>query len=296
MNHVVSHYPCTDGFAAAYVAWTVMPDATFHQYSHGSAWPVIVGGDADQVWFLDLAPPEDVVQSLLVQGLTVRVLDHHKTAIEQWTGPYSALKEQYPSMFHYWFIDEYSGAEMTWLYLRGSDVHGLIRYIADRDLWRWKLPNSREVNAFLNTIPVGFTEANFDKFAAAMRDPIGSQIEIGKALLAVENQHVSMLLQDTMVGTCMTCWDTPIYEVPVVNCPAFFASEVGHRLLAKFPDAPFSATFREVGTGDRRWSLRSEDSRVNVSQVAQQLGGGGHRNASGFTDHVNNPKIILKLY
>jgi uncharacterized protein len=34
--------------------------------------------------------------------------------------------------------------------------------------------------------------------------------------------------------------------------------------------------------GSRTWSLRSEDSRQDVSEVASTFGGGGHRNAAGF--------------
>lgn len=31
-----------------------------------------------------------------------------------------------------------------------------------------------------------------------------------------------------------------------------------------------------------QWSLRSEDGRVDVSEIAKSYGGGGHRNAAGF--------------
>jgi nanoRNase/pAp phosphatase (c-di-AMP/oligoRNAs hydrolase) len=31
-----------------------------------------------------------------------------------------------------------------------------------------------------------------------------------------------------------------------------------------------------------QYSLRSEDSREDVSEVAKQFGGGGHRNAAGY--------------
>ena len=74
---------------------------------------------------------------------------------------------------------------------------------------------------------------------------------------------------------------TPI----VVNCPPMFASEVGHSLLDKHPDAPFSAMWFEAN-GKRMWSLRSRDDRQDVSEVAAIFGGGGHRNAAGFAEEV----------
>ena len=44
-----------------------------------------------------------------------------------------------------------------------------------------------------------------------------------------------------------------------------------------------------VENGKREWSLRSDDSRLDVSLVAQQYGGGGHRNAAGFSETTEHP-------
>jgi nanoRNase/pAp phosphatase (c-di-AMP/oligoRNAs hydrolase) len=61
---------------------------------------------------------------------------------------------------------------------------------------------------------------------------------------------------------------------------------VGHALLDKFPGAPFAATFVIRADGFMQWSLRSEDSREDVSAIAKANGGGGHRNAAGFTQQT----------
>jgi hypothetical protein len=70
-------------------------------------------------------------------------------------------------------------------------------------------------------------------------------------------------------------------DVPTVNCPSELAGEVCHCLLGRFPGAPFVATYFDHG-GIRRWSLRSEDHRTDVSLVARKFGGGGQRNAASF--------------
>jgi oligoribonuclease NrnB/cAMP/cGMP phosphodiesterase (DHH superfamily) len=41
--------------------------------------------------------------------------------------------------------------------------------------------------------------------------------------------------------------------------------------------------FLELPSGRIGWSLRSENSRSDVGSVANRFGGGGHRNASGFS-------------
>jgi bifunctional oligoribonuclease and PAP phosphatase NrnA len=45
-------------------------------------------------------------------------------------------------------------------------------------------------------------------------------------------------------------------------------------------------------TGMRKVSLRATDGRVDVSAIARQLGGGGHRQAAGFTTALPYRELI----
>ena len=47
-----------------------------------------------------------------------------------------------------------------------------------------------------------------------------------------------------------------------------------------------------TGNGERKVSLRSSDGRVDVSQIARLKGGGGHRQAAGFTTTMNWDELI----
>jgi phosphoesterase RecJ-like protein len=51
-----------------------------------------------------------------------------------------------------------------------------------------------------------------------------------------------------------------------------------------------AAFFRELSNSTYRVSLRSKN-RVNVAQVAEQFGGGGHKNAAGFTLAANYDEL-----
>ena len=68
------------------------------------------------------------------------------------------------------------------------------------------------------------------------------------------------------------------YRVPVANLPYTMSSDAGHE-LAK--GRPFAACYWDTPEG-RVFGLRSSDEGVDVSEVAKQYGGGGHRNAAGF--------------
>ena len=68
------------------------------------------------------------------------------------------------------------------------------------------------------------------------------------------------------------------HEVWAVNLPYTFAADAGH-LLSE--GQPFAATYWKQPNG---WyfGLRSKPDGLDVSEIAKQYGGGGHRHASGF--------------
>ena len=47
--------------------------------------------------------------------------------------------------------------------------------------------------------------------------------------------------------------------------------------------------------GRRKVSLRATDARIDVSQIARKFGGGGHRQAAGFTTDIELHEIIEQL-
>jgi phosphoesterase RecJ-like protein len=47
--------------------------------------------------------------------------------------------------------------------------------------------------------------------------------------------------------------------------------------------------------GRRKVSLRATDGRVDVSRIAREFGGGGHRQAAGFTTDTELPELVERL-
>ncbi|MFP4063271.1 MAG: hypothetical protein ACLFS2_10825 [Halochromatium sp.] len=68
------------------------------------------------------------------------------------------------------------------------------------------------------------------------------------------------------------------HEVPVINVPSKYSSDVGAALCG---GEPFAACYWDTPAG-RRFSLRSDAQGLDVSQIAAGFGGGGHRHAAGF--------------
>ncbi len=70
------------------------------------------------------------------------------------------------------------------------------------------------------------------------------------------------------------------YKVLAVNA-THLTSEIAGKLAES---RAFGACFFIRSDGLRVWSLRSTDNGVDVSEIARRHGGGGHRNAAGWTE------------
>jgi oligoribonuclease NrnB/cAMP/cGMP phosphodiesterase (DHH superfamily) len=165
-----------------------------------------------------------------------------------------------------------SGAALAWEAFHGSDLPPLIQYVQDRDLWRFALPNSREVSAWLRSHTLDFVLWNF--LAEKLRTKFDVVVAEGSAILRMQSQMVAQMADRAR-------WEEiGGHRVPIANATAFF-SEVGEELCLRHPKAPFSAYYLVRADGLCQLGLRSRGE-FDVSLIAKQYGGGGHRNAAGF--------------
>ena len=75
------------------------------------------------------------------------------------------------------------------------------------------------------------------------------------------------------------------------NAPAFLASDLGHELANK--SGTFGLVWSMAGDGQVHCSLRS-NGEYDVSAIAKVFGGGGHRNAAGFSTDIDTLVSWLK--
>jgi len=254
---VLYHGNCPDGFGGAWAAWRALGDAAdYRPVSHGDP-PPALASDTDVV-MVDFSYQRDEILAMSESVHSLIILDHHKSA-EEILGdlPFAT------------FDMNQSGAMLAWHYWHpDQEPPPLIRYVQDRDLWRFELPNSREVSAALASYPMDFAV-----WSGLDVDDLARE---GTAISRFRNQTVRSMLSFARMG------EVGGYRVPIVNATAHW-SDVGEAMLDKFPDAPFVASYFEDSDGTRRWSLRSRPG-FDVSVVASSMGGGGHRQAAGFRE------------
>lgn len=287
----IYHGNCLDGFTAAWVVNKFFKgEVELYPGVYQNPPPEVEQGRI--VIFVDFSYKREVMAELLKKCAGILILDHHKSAIEdlkpivchvrelaridnesicwetiqKWISYDIACND--PEIYALFDLDK-SGAGLAWDFFNpGIPREPPIDYVEDRDLWRFKLPNSREVNASLFSY-----EYDLEIWDSIMYRPVSWHVDDG---IAIERKHHKDVRELTKVVTRMMCIDGHV--VPVANLPYTYTSDAGH-LLSN--DKSFAACYWDTPEG-RVFSLRSRDDGMDVSAIAKKYGGGGHRNAAGF--------------
>jgi len=264
---VIYHNQCTDGFAAAWCFHHKDPAGyDFHGGVYGVAPPDVAGRD---VFLVDFSYKKDVLLAMALTAKSITVLDHHASAQADLQN-FKPGSEHCPTVVH--FDMERSGATMAWDYLfPDQDRPLLLNNIEDRDLWRFKLDFSRELHAAVNS----------HEWTFEMWDEFMSASPTGRLHLAVAGKAILRKHDIDVKDICRTNKRRlPIggYMVVAANVPGWMASDAGH-LLGQ--GEPFAACYWDTET-HRVFSLRSRPEGLDVSLIAGQYDGGGHKHAAGF--------------
>lgn len=266
---ILYHANCNDGSTSALAAWMKLGDAG-HRYiavMHGQPPPKEVVGE--DVLIVDFCYAKDVL--LNMGAKSIHILDHHISAKKDLSSPFAADKN---ITFH--FDMTKSGAVLTWEYFFPDQTAPMLfQYVQDRDIWNNVFAESAWLSFGLEVY-----SQNFRDWRQLVDDEqqLKQTISNGKAIFTFIQQECAKIMKS------IEYMDIAGHQVPVVNAPSFLASELLHNILLEQPNAPFAVSYSDMlDQGVRYFSLRSEDHRQDVSTIAKQLGGGGHRNASGFS-------------
>ncbi len=271
MNRVCFyHAGCPDGFGAAWAtrrAWG--DDARYVPRRHEHRVDPEELRDC-QVAFVDIAPANDELIALARVAEQVIVLDHHVTARDRYYSEPKVVNEVEDLGHEVVYDMARSGAMLAWEYFNPEPAPALLRYVQDQDLWNWALSDSREVNAALAVYPHDFT--TWDELA--LRDVAGIAAE-GRPIVRSDQAEVerraksahAMLVNGELIEA--------------VNATTV-RSAIGHALAErKTYGVAWGCVYRV--DADRVHATLYSIGDVDVASVANGYGGGGHRNAAGFS-------------
>src|SRR5260221_883409 len=156
MEKILYHDHCVDVFCTAWLFSRLKrKNITYIPVNYGEEPPWNYLTENDDVYILDFSYKRSVMESIISHCKRVTCLDHHITAQKELEG--LAAKNLYLM-----FDMEKSGAMLTQEYLKellpkDYVVEEIVKYVQDRDLWKFELFNSKEVNAAIQSYPFDFS-------------------------------------------------------------------------------------------------------------------------------------------
>jgi uncharacterized protein len=295
------HYPCADGVTAVWSVIKALPDIKYWGIKPQDDQITSLKYEGKDVIFVDVTPSGRVLKEMLEKSVSVTILDHHisnQKAAEPFIG-HPKLNAN--------FDMHRSGCQMAWdhFHLTPSGTSKkrpwFVDYVGDRDLWQFKLEDSRLINMALMELDYinieGLNQLYKLTKTVEMKEKFLNEKLLPTArVLDMKNEKT---LKICMSGACrrvMKIADIS-YDVWIANGHGHLSSELGNRLMhKKFANnqAPHFVIVYSYKFDDDLWqvSLRSLD--IDVSIVAGNFGGGGHKQASGFNYKGNFQDLFTK--
>lgn len=287
--------------------------------------------------FIDFCPSVTEIDQLFDTNNQIFIFDHHKTQIDKIKENMETdfpLTKKYGKRFGYYFNTNKAGCgiaydefvvEKSWHESSIRKLSFVSNYAEDRDLWKWDLYNSKEINAGLDIFSTAldlkhnpeewyqilmkgkypdnidilkeeYSEVNFEGIYAFSGFTNIIQ-NLGVSKIRYDNKYVKKIVLSATKG------NLPKINIGGIEMFVFnnsnLISEVGNALTAlDYPSCQYFIV-QNIKDGlikepEVVLSFRSTDDLPDVSIVAKALGGGGHRNACGATISLYNlPDLLM---
>jgi oligoribonuclease NrnB/cAMP/cGMP phosphodiesterase (DHH superfamily) len=286
-DFVFFHYPCQDGLTSAWIV------NYYHKLNNVFIIlrPIIHTTQINieelknkKVLFCDISPSLEILNKI-EKVAKITILDHHISAQRILESKDYAI-----------FDMNMSGAGLTWSFFFLDKTPLFIKMIQDRDLWTWKIENSKDFTTGFSSICsihnnfddlfLLFDELNRNSTNMDYYINLGSIINIInfnkiKKIAVIHSERVDNYYNNNIC-----------YRVCIVNCEREITSELGN-VLSSMDHIDFAVLWQYNHPNNEYYiSLRSNN-KVDVSLISKQYGGGGHKNAAGFSSKINPIDIFV---
>ena len=309
---VCYHAHCIDGFTSGWVAHNetlkINPDAeitllpmSYTDKSTNEFLDLLLESTIpyNTIYIVDFSIKIHVIKYLAknYRDTSVVILDHHKTAFKSYAPNLEILADsKLVTRLEETVIARLdmaeSGASITWKYFQTPAYHDdmplLIQYVKDYDLWTYNFKDyTRYANKYMSATKK--TIENWDTLNNTFQSIDGRTdiLSKGKAIQAYHDKLVRDIVEQAVPVQLEADGAVGLG----VAAPGMLSSDVGN-ILAKqsgsFGMTWFGKMAKKDIAIDYQISLRSnKESIVDVSELAERFGGGGHRNAAGFSGAVD---------
>ena len=277
------HKNCPDGIAAGWVFIRHICSDRRLDLSQVYCVPAYAGRKAPtdldfrgkEIVILDLSWKREDLLRIASEAKSILVLDHHKSAI-------SVLFGRLPDNVTIVLDTTRSAAQIAWdRWNQQSARPWFIDVIGDRDLWKWKIPLSREIGEYLGEKGM-YSLTKMTELLDWTIDDIERAGEEGGKILKEKEKNSQRFAERATFCNFYTPGTT--YKVYLTECPHEYASDVGH-ILSNKPECDFAVMWRYCFSLDE-WQLSCRSSKnrpdIDLSTITRNIGGGGHAKAAGF--------------
>lgn len=263
INTVIYHKNCSDGFGAAWAAYEMLGNKCTYIAMNYDDKEIAYELKNRTIAVLDFSFTEEEISKIESNNNKMIIIDHHKTALK--------IKDLNNVILN---INK-SGAILAWEYFHPTkDPPTFLKYIQDRDLWEWKLENSHEFSIAFQNVPKNFYEYSKYKDVKEIR----KLIKTGSALRDYQKELIKS------IGNKAATVNWKGVTIKLVNSP-ILQSEIGDYLSSE--ETVALIYYKNHETNKIIGSLRSKGN-LDVSSIAENFGGGGHKNAAGFTLKIDD--------
>lgn len=283
---VIYHRNCSDGSCGYWVARKYLQDNNqLHESIAMHAGEILTHSmstfEKKRIIYIDVCPNFEFLQELSTFAKDIIILDHH---ISSYT-TIDALKKSTIKNVQFEFNVQLSGCQLAWNHFYQDAIRPwFLEYISDRDLWKFELGYSKEINAALhykNLLNVD----SMDMLISYSNEEIQTLMELGQVIINISNKSINYALRDCVEGTFQV--NNHFYNVWFGTIERKDRSEFGNQMTQKQMSNGLLPDFAVVYSYQPKlalWyiSLRGSDSCPDLSSIAEYFGGGGHKKAAGF--------------
>ena len=294
---VLYHRGCNDGLGAAWAASKVLPKETpLVQYQYGEELPTQVYNK--HLILVDLSLTPEQIGSIYPDHIkSIMIIDHHKTAIDKLGhlpaiysyADYLVTREK-GGVFLLADVSR-SGAVLAHAFFNNllttenwrQSIPLALQQLEDYDLWKFELDDTEAVNAWMINCA-----SRVEDIDTALDDNgrfRPETIALGQTLVNYDEKIVNSVIRNYIQEGV---WNGRRYAL--INAPHHLRNRIGDSLKHRYD---FVACYTQR-KNQVVFSLRSNKGNgVDLTEIAEAFGGGGHGSAAAFTVEHNTPRRLF---
>jgi hypothetical protein len=270
---LITHKGCMDGNGcilacnqAADEAGIERPEVYSAQYGQNPVKPDVKGKN---VLIADFSFDRETLLAMEKEANSLVLIDHHESAEKELTGLDFCI-----------FDKTHSGAVLTFQFLFPfREVPLMLKYIEDRDIWKWEQSFSKEVNAYLSLY------INDISTLKTMYDVSDSEFLLGATTggKGILEYQASIITKVASKQPALVKWGK--YEIPCLNTTTLI-SEIGNELSKQYP---FVMMYFFTAT-ELVFSFRSSDPSIDLTKLLVPK---GHKHAAGRSIPLDSANLDM---